>query len=48
MLEWKKNIFVRAIKVRIKLEDKTAEEIIQDYKSLTEADKSEILTGVMA
>lgn len=40
---WKKTIFVNAIKARIKLEDKTKEELIQEYSKLSEFEKTEIL-----
>jgi uncharacterized protein (DUF433 family) len=40
---WKKTIFVNAIKARIIQESMTAEEIIEEYPKLTEAEKKEIL-----
>lgn len=43
---YKLRIFVRAIKSRMKLENKTAEEIIIDYVKLTEEEKAEILTSI--
>lgn len=43
MPSWKKNIFVNAIKARIKQEGRSAEEIIQEYPKLTEQEKAEIL-----
>ena len=43
---WKKNIFVNAIKARMKMEDRTAEDIIQEYTKLTEEEKAEILEGL--
>ncbi len=43
MPSWKKNIFVNAIKARMELENRTAEDIIQDYTKLTEDEKTEIL-----
>lgn len=46
MPAWKKNIFVRAIKERISLEGRTAEDIIDDYVSLTEGEKDEILSVI--
>lgn len=46
MLEWKKTIFVNAIKARMVQESRTAEDIIQEYTKLTEAEKTEILAGI--
>lgn len=46
MLEWKKNIFVNAIKARMERESRTAEDIITEYTKLTEAEKQEILTAM--
>lgn len=46
MPTWKKTIFVNAIKARVTQEDRTADEIIQEYTKLTEAEKIEILTEV--
>lgn len=43
---WKKQIFVNAIKARRKIENRTAEDIIQDYVKLTEDEKSEILSDI--
>jgi hypothetical protein len=40
---WKKTIFVNAIKARVQMESRTAEDIIQDYPKLSEAEKEEIL-----
>lgn len=40
---WKKTIFVNAIKARIMQESRAAEEIIEEYPKLTEAEKKEIL-----
>jgi len=45
MPSWKKIIFINAIKARIQLENRTADVIIQDYTKLTEAEKTEILSG---
>ena len=45
---YKLRIFVRAIKTRIELENKTADEIIADYAKLTEEEKTEILASVSA
>lgn len=46
MPTWKKNIFVNAIKARMTLESRTAEDIIQEYTALTEAEKTEILAAI--
>lgn len=46
MLIWKKNIFIIAIKARMDLEQKTAEEIIEDYVKLTAEEKIEILNSI--
>lgn len=43
---YKLRIFVRAIKTRMELEGKTAEEIIADYVKLTDEEKAEILASV--
>lgn len=44
MPAWKKIIFVNAIKARMQFESRTAEDIIQDYTKLTEAEKEEFLS----
>ncbi|OQB15700.1 MAG: hypothetical protein BWY15_00413 [Firmicutes bacterium ADurb.Bin193] len=44
MPTWKKNIFVRAIRARMVLEGKIAEELIEDYRNLTVDEKAEILS----
>ena len=46
MPAWKKNIFVNAIKARMEVEDRTVEDIIQDYPKLTEEEKVEILAEI--
>lgn len=46
MPAWKKLIFVNAIKARMKLEDRTAEDIITEYTKLTEDEKAEILAEI--
>ena len=46
MPAWKKNIFVRAIRVRMELENRTAVDIISEYIALTEAEKAEILAAL--
>lgn len=43
MPTWKKTIFVYAIKARMQLESRTAEEIILEYTKLTETEEEEIL-----
>lgn len=46
MPDWKKNIFINAIKVRMEIEGRTAEDIIQEYIKLTADEKAEILTAI--
>jgi len=46
MPSWKKNIFVNAIRTRIVQEGRTSAAIIEDYLSLTEAEKAEILAAI--
>lgn len=46
MPSWKKSIFVNAIKTRMGLEDRTSEDIIQEYTKLTEEEKAEILAEI--
>jgi hypothetical protein len=46
MPSWKKNIFVNAVKTRMANESRTAEDIIEEYTALTEAEKTEILAAV--
>jgi len=43
---WKKTIFVNAIRARMKMENRTAEDIIMDYPKLTEEEKAEILAEI--
>lgn len=43
---WKKTIFVNAIKARMEMENRTAEDIIQEYVKLTEEEKAEILAEI--
>lgn len=43
---WKKTIFVNAVKARISQENRTAEEIIQDYTKLTDNEKNEVLAEI--
>ena len=43
MPTWKKSIFVNAIKARILMENRTAEDIILDYPKLSETEKEEIM-----
>jgi len=45
---WKKNIFVRVISRRLVDENRTVEDIIVEYPSLTEIEKTEILTEITA
>lgn len=44
MPTWKNLIFLNAIKARIELENRTAEDIIEDYSKLSESEKEEILS----
>ena len=46
MPTWKKNIFVNAIKARMELEQRTADDIITEYTKLTETEKTEILAAI--
>ena len=46
MPAWKKNIFVRAIRARMEVENRTAEDIITEYPALIEAEKTEILAAI--
>lgn len=46
MPTWKKNIFVNAIKARIVQENRTAEDIITEYTTLSESEKTVILTAI--
>lgn len=46
MPTWKKNIFVNAIKVRMTQEERTAEDIIEEYPALTPEEKAEILAAI--
>jgi predicted DNA-binding protein (UPF0278 family) len=48
MLEWKKNIFVGAIKARMERENRVAEDIITEYTKLTDMEKQEVLTAITA
>lgn len=43
---WEKNIFINAIRTRMVIESRTAEEIIEDYVALTELEKIEILAAI--
>jgi len=47
MPEWKKIIFVNAIKARMAMENRTAEDIIQEYTKLTDEEKAEILAELL-
>lgn len=46
MPTWKLSIFVNAIKARMVQENRTAEDIIQDYTKLTETEQAEILSAL--
>ncbi len=46
MPQWKRNIFVTAIKARMQNESRTAEDIIKEYTKLTDAEKAEILDAI--
>lgn len=46
MPEWKKNIFIRAVRTRMHQEGRTAEEILAEYPALTEEEKAEILAAL--
>jgi len=47
MPEWKKNIFIRVIKARMGIEQRIAEDIIEEYMALTAEEKTEILEGLV-
>lgn len=47
LLTWKLNIFVRVVKAKMKLENKTAEDILDEYPLLTTDEKNEILQNIM-
>ena len=46
MPTWKKNIFINAIKARMEQENRTANDIIQEYTKLTDEEKAEILQAI--
>lgn len=46
MPEWKKNIFINAIRARMEREGKTAEAIVDEYTKLTNEEKTLILKEV--
>lgn len=46
MTQWKKIVFVNAIKTRMAQENRTAEDITQEYIKLTESEKTEILAEI--
>lgn len=46
MPAWKKSIFVNAIKARMLMENRTAEDIMDEYSKLTESEKAEILESL--
>jgi uridine kinase len=45
---WKKNIFVRVVQRRMQEENRTAEDILTEYPALTEEERQEILTAIVA
>lgn len=46
MQDWKLNVFVTAIRARVERENRSAEDIISEYKKLSEEEKKEILARV--
>ena len=46
MLVWKKNIFVRVVRTRMKQEGRSAEDILTEYPTLTVEEKDEILAAL--
>ncbi len=46
MFEWKRNIFVNAIKTRMKQEERTKKDVIEEYTALTIEEKAEILAAI--
>lgn len=46
MLKWKLNIFVNAIKNRMISENRSAEDIINEYPALSVTERAEILSVV--
>lgn len=46
MPEWKKNIFVNAIRARTREESRTAGEILTEYTKLLDSEKAEILQAL--
>ena len=46
MPAWKKSIFVNAIKARVQLENRAAEDIIEEYTKLKQKEKKEILDSI--
>lgn len=46
MLEWKKIIFVNAIKTRMVQEQRASADIIKEYVRLTEEERTEILADI--
>lgn len=46
MPSWKLSIFVNAIRLRMAQENRTAEDIIQEYTKLTDLEKEEILAAI--
>lgn len=48
MPEWKKNIFVRVVRTRMRQEGRAAGEILAEFPALTEEEKQEILAAIVA
>ena len=46
MQDWKLNVFVTAIRARVERENRSAEDIVSEYKKLSEEEKNEILAKV--
>jgi uncharacterized protein (DUF433 family) len=48
MLKWKLDIFVNAVKVRVREEELTVDEILDTYPKLTSDEKAEIKQAIEA
>lgn len=46
MPEWKKIIFMKALKARMQQENKMPEQILSGYTKLSESEKAEILESI--
>jgi len=46
MQDWKKNILIRAIKIRMSTENRFVEDIIAEYINLSDEEKTEIISIV--